>query len=116
MVFDFLKRTPVVDIPEKKASATGRVVAWGSSGRVAWSPRDAVSLSKTGFQGNPMGFRAVKLIAEAARLTKPGGRIVFTDWMEGPAGLGMAEAERMLGFMKFPSVTMFLVGEKSQLL
>ena len=44
----------------------GRVVAWGSSGRVAWSPRDAVSLSKIGFQGNPMGFRAVKLISEAA--------------------------------------------------
>ena len=26
-----------------------------------------------------------KLIAEAARLIKPGGKIVFTDWMEGPA-------------------------------
>ncbi|MBP9183939.1 MAG: phage portal protein [Fuscovulum sp.] len=51
---------------EKKASATGRVMAWGSSGRVAWSPRDAVSLAKTGFQGNPVGFRAVRLIAEAA--------------------------------------------------
>jgi HK97 family phage portal protein len=51
---------------EKKASATGRVAAWGSAGRVAWSPRDAVSLSKAGFQGNPIGFRAVRLIAEAA--------------------------------------------------
>ena len=53
-------------VPEQKASATGRVVAWGSSGRVAWSPRDTVSLTKTGFSGNPVGFRAVKLIAEAA--------------------------------------------------
>ena len=53
-------------VPEQKASATGRVIAWGSSGRVAWSPRDAVSLTKTGFSGNPVGFRAVKLIAEAA--------------------------------------------------
>ena len=52
--------------PGQKASATGRVVAWGSSGRVAWSPRDTVSLTKTGFSGNPVGFRAVKLIAEAA--------------------------------------------------
>lgn len=52
--------------PEVKASATGRVIAWGSSGRVAWSPRDVVSLTKTGFSGNPVGFRAVKLIAEAA--------------------------------------------------
>ncbi|WP_284164148.1 phage portal protein [Frigidibacter sp. SD6-1] len=52
--------------PEAKASATGRVIAWGSSGRVAWSPRDVVSLTKTGFAANPVGFRAVKLIAEAA--------------------------------------------------
>lgn len=67
MVFDFLKRAPSAsEVPEKKASATGRVVAWGTSGRVAWSPRDAVSLARTGFQGNPIGFRAVKLIAEAA--------------------------------------------------
>ena len=67
MVFDFLKRAPAAsEAPEKKASATGRVVAWGTSGRVAWSPRDAVSLARTGFQGNPIGFRAVKLIAEAA--------------------------------------------------
>ena len=66
MVFDFLKRGAEVALPEKKASATGRVVAWGSSGRVAWSARDLVSLGKTGFQGNPMGFRAVKLISEAA--------------------------------------------------
>lgn len=43
------------------------------------------------------------LIAEAARLLRSGGRIVFTDWMEG-GGLTDAEAERYLGFMKFPSV------------
>ncbi len=66
MVFDFLKRTTREVAPEQKASATGRVIAWGSSGRVAWSPRDAVSLAKTGFQSNPIGFRAVRLIAEAA--------------------------------------------------
>ena len=53
-------------VPEQKASATGRVIAWGSSGRVAWSPRDTVSLTRTGFSGNPVGFRAVKLVAEAA--------------------------------------------------
>ncbi|MDQ1847785.1 phage portal protein [Gemmobacter fulvus] len=65
MVFDFLRRaTPVV--PESKASATGRVVAFGTSGRVAWSPRDGASLMRNGFQGNPIGFRAVKLISEAA--------------------------------------------------
>ncbi|WP_300029385.1 phage portal protein [uncultured Roseobacter sp.] len=66
MVFDFLKRTGQAEVPEQKASATGPVVAWQSSGRVAWSPRDAVSLTRTGFSGNPVGFRSVKLIAEAA--------------------------------------------------
>ena len=45
-----------------------------------------------------------KLIAEAARLIKPQGKIAFTDWMEGPAGLTDAEAIRYLGFMKFPNV------------
>lgn len=42
-----------------------------------------------------------KLIAEAARVVKPGGAIAFTDWIEGPAGLSDAEAERFMGFMKF---------------
>jgi SAM-dependent methyltransferase len=50
-----------------------------------------------------------KLIREAVRLTKPGGTIAFTDWMEGPAGridstLTDAEAERFLRFMKFANV------------
>ncbi len=45
-----------------------------------------------------------KLIAEAARLVKPGGIIAFTDWVEGPTGLSDEEAKRFLTFMKFPSV------------
>ena len=69
-MFEFLKRHPVfngaVVVPEVKASAAGRVAAWGGSGRVAWSPRDVVTLTKVGFLGNPVGFRAVRLIAEAA--------------------------------------------------
>ncbi|MBO9472015.1 phage portal protein [Shimia sp. R10_1] len=51
---------------KKKASATGKVVAWHSAGRIAWSPRDTVSLTRTGFAGNPVGFRCVRMIAEAA--------------------------------------------------
>jgi len=65
VVFDFLKRG-AVEVVEAKASATGRVVGVQTSGRVAWSPRDTVSLTRTGFAGNPVGFRSVKLIAEAA--------------------------------------------------
>jgi SAM-dependent methyltransferase len=45
-----------------------------------------------------------KLIAEAARLAKPGGFIAFTDWIEGATELTAQEAERYLKFMKFPNV------------
>jgi ubiquinone/menaquinone biosynthesis C-methylase UbiE len=44
-----------------------------------------------------------RLIAEAARLVKPGGVIAFTDWVEGPTPLTNSETERYLRFMKFPS-------------
>ena len=66
MVFDFLRRGAAGETAERKASATGPVVAYQTSGRVAWSPRDSVSLTRAGFCGNPVGFRSVKLIAEAA--------------------------------------------------
>jgi SAM-dependent methyltransferase len=45
-----------------------------------------------------------KLIAEAARLVKPGGVVAFTDWMEGLTPMTPDEAKRYLTFMKFPSV------------
>jgi ubiquinone/menaquinone biosynthesis C-methylase UbiE len=45
-----------------------------------------------------------QLIAEAVRLVKPGCVVAFTDWVEGPAGLSDAEAERFLRFMKFPNL------------
>jgi len=45
-----------------------------------------------------------KLIAEAARMVKPGGTIAFTDWIEGPNGLSEEEAVRYLTFMKFPNI------------
>ncbi len=76
-MFEFLKRpaaAPLVSAAspaaggalEAKASAAGKVIAMTGAGRVAWAPRDVVSLTKTGFLGNPVGFRAVRLIAEAA--------------------------------------------------
>lgn len=66
-MFEFLNRAkPDTAVPEVKASATGRIMAMSGAGRVAWSPRDVVSLTRSGFTANPIGFRAVKLIAEAA--------------------------------------------------
>ena len=44
-----------------------------------------------------------RLIAEAARIVKPGGTIAFTDWVEGKP-MTPAEADRFLTFMKFPSM------------
>lgn len=32
MVFDFLRKAPVQAVPERKASAVGRVIAWGPRG------------------------------------------------------------------------------------
>ncbi len=45
-----------------------------------------------------------RLICEAARVVRPGGTVAFTDWVEGPAGLTDAEADRLLQFMKFPAI------------
>ena len=67
-VIDYFRReATAAAAPEQKASATGKLVAMqAAGGRVAWTPRDAVSLTRNGFAGNPVGFRVVKLIAEAA--------------------------------------------------
>ncbi len=67
MILDFFRQGgDVQTTPEQKASAAGRVATWTTAGRVAWSPRDTVSLTRTGFSANPVGFRCVKMIAEAA--------------------------------------------------
>ncbi len=63
-VIDYFRRDQ--SPPEVKASAAGPVISYHSAGRVVWSPRDSVTLTRTGFAGNPVGFRAVKMIAEAA--------------------------------------------------
>ncbi|KEO59212.1 phage portal protein [Thioclava indica] len=67
MGWNMFRKSDVGGAPEAKASATGRIVAMASgSGRVVWSPRDTGSLTRQGFTGNPIGFRCVKVIAEAA--------------------------------------------------
>ncbi|MBW7921217.1 MAG: phage portal protein [Rubellimicrobium sp.] len=51
--------------PEAKAQPA-RVMAWAGSSGVVWSPRDGTALTRTGFCGNPVAYRAVSLIAESA--------------------------------------------------
>lgn len=65
MVLQFLKAAKA-DQPEKKASRIAPMIAFHGSGRAAWSPRDTSTLTRNGFAGNPVGFRCVKMIAEAA--------------------------------------------------
>ena len=43
-----------------------------------------------------------KLVREAYRVLRVGGRIAFTDWIEGSAGLSGSETARINTFMKFP--------------
>lgn len=63
----FRREAKAAPVAERKASATGRVVAFASgAGRPVWTARDTASLTRGGFVGNPIGFRSVKLIAEAA--------------------------------------------------
>ncbi|PZQ51649.1 MAG: phage portal protein [Rhodovulum sulfidophilum] len=54
------------EAPEQKASAAAPVIAFQGAGRAAWSARDPGTLARIGFLDNPVGYRCVKLIAEAA--------------------------------------------------
>jgi HK97 family phage portal protein len=65
MNLNIFRRDPA-PAPEVKTSATGPVIAFHGAGRVAWTARDTESLTRNGFSGNPVGFRCVKMIAEAA--------------------------------------------------
>jgi HK97 family phage portal protein len=52
--------------PEAKASRAAPLVALNGVGRPQWSPRDVAALAREGFVKNPVAYRAVRLIAEAA--------------------------------------------------
>ena len=44
-------------------------------------------------------------VAEAVRLTRPGGVIALTDWVEGSVGLSDAEADHVMKIMTFPTLS-----------
>ena len=52
--------------PEAKASRTGALLALQGQPQAVWSPRDYAALSREGFARNPVVYRSVRLIAEAA--------------------------------------------------
>jgi HK97 family phage portal protein len=51
---------------ERKASATGPLIALHGQGRPLWTPRDYAALAREGFARNAIVYRAVRMIAEAA--------------------------------------------------
>jgi SAM-dependent methyltransferase len=84
----------------------------GFDGRISFVLGDACA---TGLAAESVDFvwgedawcyveRKDALIGEAVRLLRSGGRIAFTDWVEGPTGLSTGEAERLMRHMRFPSI------------
>ncbi|HXG79593.1 MAG TPA: phage portal protein, partial [Methyloceanibacter sp.] len=51
---------------EAKASKTAKLVAFASGGQPVWTPRDFTALAREGFAKNPIVYRSVRMIAEAA--------------------------------------------------
>jgi len=52
--------------PEIKDSRAAALVAVTTAGRPVWTPRDYESLAREGFAKNPVAYRCVRMIAEAA--------------------------------------------------
>jgi HK97 family phage portal protein len=53
-------------VPETKDSQVQRLIALTLSGRPQWTPRNYEALAREGFARNPVVYRCVRLIAEAA--------------------------------------------------
>lgn len=52
--------------PSAKSSATAPLVSIHRTGQPVWSPRDYASFAREGYARNPVVYRAVRMIAEAA--------------------------------------------------
>jgi len=51
---------------ERKRSGTAPLIALHVAGRPVWTPRNYAALAREGFAANPIGYRSVRMIAEAA--------------------------------------------------
>ena len=52
--------------PEQKRFAAAPLISVHTVGQPQWSPRNYASLAREGFAGNAIGYRCVRMIAEAA--------------------------------------------------
>ncbi|MFC4214917.1 phage portal protein [Pseudophaeobacter arcticus] len=53
-------------VTQTKASTAARGIAWQGGGAFSLAARDTSSLTRLGYLGNPVGFRAVRMVIEAA--------------------------------------------------
>ncbi len=51
---------------QTKSSATSSIVAMHTAGRPHWTSRNYAALAREGYAGNVVGYRAVRMVAEAA--------------------------------------------------
>lgn len=49
-----------------KSSATSSIIAMHTAGRPQWTPKNYAALAREGYAGNVVGYRAVRMVAEAA--------------------------------------------------
>ena len=56
-------RAPAI---EEKASKTGAVIALHSAGRPVWTARTYAALARAGYMKNPVVYRAVRMVSQAA--------------------------------------------------
>jgi len=66
---------------EQKDSRAARLIALTTGGRPQWTPRDYAALASEGFARNPVAYRCVRMIAEAAAATP---LAVFHDGRRAP--------------------------------
>jgi len=72
---------PLAGAPEAKRSQARALAAVTLSGRAQWTPRDYESLAREGFAKNPVAYRCVRMIAEAAASVP---LMVFADGRRDP--------------------------------
>lgn len=65
-MFGRFRRLARMRAAEAKASAAGPLIALHQAGRPRWTPRDYANLAREGFVKNPVAYRAVAMIAQAA--------------------------------------------------
>ena len=104
-----LKKLKTLFTPETKSFRAQPLVAMHSVGQPQWSSRNYASLATIGFAGNAIGYRAVRMIAEAAAsvplLLYQGDKEIISHPMKAllarpnPAQEGRALIENIISFL-----------------